>query len=273
MEILEQSIPYIGVSLYQIMFFIISLVLGIIVVKILVRIVEKTMEKARVPDLVAGLVTGITKAIGYIVVVLSVLPIVGINTSTVGLGLSAILGLILGFGLQDTWANMAAGVWLAVIKPFNKGDYIDVAGYSGVVKGIGIMSTELRTWDNTVITIPNKNVWGASIVNYTREPVRRVTIDVGVAYGTALDQAIAVALDIIKNHPKVLDDPQPQVVVTELGNSSINLQLRAWVKKEDYGVVKTELIKKIYEEFSKAGIEIPFPQLDIHIRDMPNHKL
>lgn len=144
-----------------------------------------------------------------------------------------------------------------------------VAGYSGIIEGIGVMSTVLKTFDNVVITIPNKNVWGAPIVNYTREPVRRITLDVGVAYGTNLYEAINVAMKVIKSHPKVLSQPEPAVVVTELADCSVNLQLRVWVKKEDYGATKADLVKAIYEEFSRNGIEIPFPQLDVHIRDMP----
>ena len=272
MDYLNETISYTGVTVYQIIFFVLVIITGYILVKIMVYILRKTLRKLRVPGLVEGLIISIAKAVGYIVVILSALPIIGINTGVAGLGLSAVLGLILGFGLQDTWANMAAGVWLAVIRHFNKGDYVEVAGYSGVVEGIGVMSTVLRTWDNVVITIPNKNIkniWGAPIINYSRMPIRRITLNIGVAYGTDLDRAIAVALSILKNHPKTLDDPEPQVVVTELGGSSINLQLRVWVKKEDYGLAKAEIIKKIDEEFSRADIKIPYPQLDIHIRDMP----
>ena len=269
MDLLSQTIPYTSVTVYQIVFFISAIIIGCILVKIMVYVLSKTLHKLRVPGLIEGLIISIAKVVGYIVVILSALPIIGVNTGVAGLGLSAILGLILGFGLRDTWANMAAGVWLAVIRPFDKGDYVEVAGYSGIVEGIGVMSTVLRTWDNVVITIPNKNIWGAPIVNYTRLPIRRITLNVGVAYGTDLDRAIAVALSVLKNHPKTLDDPEPQVVVTELGDSSINLQLRVWVKKDDYGLVKTEIIKKIYEEFGKADIEIPYPQLDIHIKEMP----
>lgn len=268
-DIFTTPLPFLGFSLYQLVVFIVALVIGIIIVRIVANILKKTMDKLKTPPLVSGLVVSIIKAIGYIVVILSVLPILGIDTSAAGLGLSAVIGLILGFGLQDTWANMAAGVWLAVIRPFDKGDYVQVAGYSGIIHGIGVMSTTLKTFDNVVITIPNKNIWGAPIVNYTREDTRRVDLDVGVAYGTDLDKAINVALETVKKHPKVLQEPAPQVVVTQLADSSVNLQIRAWTKTSDYAAVKADLTKMIYEEFSKAGIEIPFPQLDVHIRDMP----
>ncbi len=262
-------LPVVGFSLYQLVLFLAVLVVGILVVRVISRIVRKPLEKAGAPPLITGLLTSVVRGLGYVVVVISALPIIGVDTSTLGLGLSAIIGLILGFGLQDTWANMAAGIWLAVIRPFNKGDYVEVAGYSGLIDGIGVMSTTLKTFDNVVITIPNKKIWGSPIVNYSREPLRRVTLDIGVAYGTDLDKAVNITMSILRNHPKVLKEPEPAVVVTQLGDSSVNLQIRAWVRKEDYGTVKTDIIKGVYVEYGKAGIEIPYPQLDVHVRDLP----
>ncbi len=268
-DTLKTPLPFLGFSVYQLLVFIVSLVVGIIIVRIVASILKKTLEKVKTPPLITWLLVSIIKSIGYIVVLLSALPVIGIDTSTVGLGLSAIMGLILGFGLQDTWANMGAGIWLAIIRPFDKGDYVEVAGYSGIIQSIGVMSTTLKTFDNTVITIPNKSIWGSPIVNYTREPIRRITLNIGVAYGTDLNKALNIALETVKKHPRVLEDPAPAVVVTELADSSVNLQVRAWVKKEDFGSTKAELIKMLYEELNKANIEIPFPQLDVHIRDMP----
>lgn len=263
---LAAPIPGTSISILQVLLFIAAVVVGYIIVKIVVSALKHAMLRTGAPELVAGLVGNLVKAIGIVIVILAALPIIGVDTSTVGLGLSAILAFVIGFGLQDTWANMAAGIWLAMMRPFNKGDFIQVAGYSGVVEEISIMSTKLKTFDNAVITIPNRSVWGSPMVNYTREPIRRVTVDVGVAYGTDLNEAINILLDIAKSHEAVLKDPPPQAVVTELADSSINLQLRAWVKKEDFAKVKADLIKAVYEGLTKAGIEIPFPQLDVHIR-------
>jgi small conductance mechanosensitive channel len=149
------------------------------------------------------------------------------------------------------------------------GEVVEVAGKTGKVNAVGIMSTELVTPDNVLITIPNKLVWGSVITNYTRMPTRRVNVDVGVAYGTDLDKAIKIAMKLMENHPKVLKDPAPGVAITGLGDSAINLQLRAWTKTEDFWEVKGYLTKAIYETYMKEGIEIPFPQVDIHIREMP----
>ncbi|MCE4619637.1 MAG: mechanosensitive ion channel family protein, partial [Desulfurococcales archaeon] len=213
--ILAWKIPYTNVTLLQLILFTVFLVIGIIIVRIIAKITEKTLRRLEAPDIVVGLVSSLVKAVGYIIVILAVLPTIGISTGAAGLGLSAILAFIIGFGLQDTWANMAAGVWLAVIRPFDKGDYIEVAGYKGVVQGIGVLSTVLKTFDNAIITIPNKAIWGSPMVNYTREPVRRGTISIGVAYGTNLDKAVSIILETVKKHPNVLEDPAPQVVITE----------------------------------------------------------
>lgn len=202
-------------------------------------------------------------------VILLAVRALGIEVGSVVIGLSAVIGLILGFGMQDTLTNLAAGVWIAALRPIDMGEVVEVAGKVGKVNAVGIMSTELLTPDNVLITIPNKLVWGNVITNYTRMPTRRVDVNVGVAYGTDLDKAIKIAMDLMQNHPKVLKDPAPTVVITELADSSINLQLRAWAKTEDYWTVKGDLTKGIYEAYMKEGIEIPFPQMDVHIKEMP----
>jgi small-conductance mechanosensitive channel len=130
------------------------------------------------------------------------------------------------------------------------------------------MSTELLTPDNQLITIPNKLVWGSSIINMTRMPTRRVSVDVGVSYSSDLEKAIGIALNLMKTHPLVLPEPEPAVVTTELANSAINLQLRAWAKTGDMATVKNKLTAGILDAYTKEGIEIPFPQMDINIKQI-----
>jgi len=269
---LTKPIPYVGVSVMQIVWFTVFLVVGVVIVRVLARIFERAMGKAGAPPLVVSMASSMIRVIGYVVVLLAVLPTLGISTSAAGLGLSAILAFIIGFGLQDTWANMAAGVWLAVIRPFDIGDFINTAGHTGVVQGIGVMSTILKAPDNTVIIIPNRSIWGSPITNYTREPIRRASIIIGVAYGTDLSKAIETALNTVRGHPDVLDDPAPQVIVSELADSSVNLEVRVWTAKENYAKVQSDLKKMLYEEYGRAGIEIPYPQLDVHVRDTPECK-
>jgi len=263
----NEPLPYLGVTPFQIVSAIVILVVGFAVAKIIVGAFKRSLKKTKLPPLVIEFLGRFLAVLLYVVVIIVALGAVGVSVSPVILGLSAVIGLILGFGLQDTLTNLAAGVWIAALRPIDLGEVVEVAGKTGKVDGIGLMSTELVTPDNKFITIPNKLVWGSVITNYTRLPTRRVDVDIGVAYGTDLDRAIKLAIDFMKSHPKVLSDPEPSVVITALADSSINLQLRAWTKTEDYWAVKGDLTKGIYELYTKEGIEIPFPQLDVHLRN------
>ena len=266
---MDKPLPYVGVTPLQMATAVAILVIGWVVTKILVGTFKRGLKKTKLPELVVEFLGRFLSALLYVVVILLAVSALGIGVGSVVLSISAVIGLILGFGMQDTLTNLAAGVWITALRPFDKGDVVTVAGQTGKVNAVGIMSTELLTPDNTLITIPNKLVWGSVITNYTRMPTRRVSVDVGVAYGTDLDRAIKIAMDIMKGHPKVLNDPEPSVVITALADSSINLQLRAWTKTEDYWAVKGDLTRAIYETYMKEGIEIPFPQMDVHIKEMP----
>lgn len=269
MVVLDKPLPYVGVKPIQVITAIAVLIVGYIVAKIVVASFKKGLKKTKLPELVVEFLARFLSALLYVAVILLAVRALGIEVGSVVLGLSAVIGLILGFGMQDTLTNLAAGVWIAALRPIDMGEVVEVAGKVGKVNAVGIMSTELLTPDNVLITIPNKLVWGNVITNYTRMPTRRVDVNVGVAYGTDLDRAIKIAMDLMQNHPKVLKDPAPTVVITELADSSINLQLRAWAKTEDYWTVKGDLTKGIYEAYMKEGIEIPFPQMDVHIKEMP----
>ncbi len=264
---LEAPLPYIGISIMQMVWFVVILVVGIIVVKIAMWILKKSMGKTPLPEILVDFLVHLTTVLLYIVVLLAALPALGVNVSSIVLGLSAIVGLILGFGMQDTITNLASGFWISLTRPFDKGDVITTQGYTGKVNGIGIMSTQLLTPDNTFISIPNRIIWGSPMVNYTRMNLRRADVDVGVAYGTDLDRAVKIAMNVMRAHNLVVKDPEPSVAITGLGDSSINLQLRPWCKKEDYWTVKGEITKAIYDAYGKEGIEIPFPQLDVHMRN------
>jgi small-conductance mechanosensitive channel len=266
LENIEEPLPYIGISIMQIIWFVVILVIGFIVVKIILWTFRKSLGKIKLPAILVEFLVRVTGIFLYILVFLLALTALGYDMNAIILGLSAILGLMLGFGLQDTITNLASGFWIALTRPFDKGDVISTQGLTGKVAGIGIMSTQLLTPDNVIITIPNRAVWGSPMINYTRKNIRRVDINIGVAYGTDLDKAVKIAMDVMKNHKLVLKNPEPSVALTELADSSINLQLRPWAKTEDYWTVKGDLTKAIYEAYQKNGIEIPFPQLDVHLK-------
>lgn len=264
-ETLESNIPVLGISYSRLITALLVLIFGILVVKIIVLIFKGSLKKTKMPRLMIDFLGKFITAILYLVVFIFALGSLGIEVGGVFIGLSAALGLIIAFGMQDSLNNMFAGVWIATLRPIQMDEVVEVSGHTGKVSGLSVMSTELLTPDNKYITIPNKQVWGSPIVNYTRMPIRRVDINVGVAYGTDLDKAIKVAKKVMSATKMVIKDPPVDVVVTELGDSAINLQLRPWAKTEDYWVLWARLKKDIPTKFEKAGIEIPFPQMDIHL--------
>lgn len=266
--ILEQIIPYTDITLSRLIFAIAVLIAGIFTVKLLARIFRKGIEKTKLPDLTMHFLENFLSIFLYVVVILVFLKSLGLDVDSYVVGLSAVIGLVLGLGMQDTFTNIASGIWVAAVRPIDMGETVILNGQTGKVKSVGIMSTELLTPDNQLITIPNKLVWGSSIVNMTRMPTRRASVDVGISYSSDIEQAIKIAIDLMKRHPLVLQDPEPSVVATELANSSVNLQLRAWAKTGDLMAVKNNLTAGIFEAYKKEGIEIPFPQMDIHLKEI-----
>jgi len=263
---LNWKLPYVGLTLFDILFAIVAFVVGYILVVLFVRIFRRSLMKTGLPHLLTEFLSRFLKALLIVILILAILPILHIDVSSIVLGLSAVIGLILGFGMQDTMTNIFAGFWIAMLKPFEIGDYIEVAGREGSLKSVGVMSTVLLTPDNKYIMIPNKLVWGATIVNYTKMPTRRVSVDVGVSYESDLDKAVKVLMNIMQKDRRVLKDPEPAVIVTELADSSINLQMRAWVKTENYWDVKNDLTKEVTKRLPEEGIEIPYPKMDVFLK-------
>jgi len=265
-DILNIPVPLSSITLENVLLAVIVAVIGLIVVRLLGSAFAKTLSRtSKLSGLVVEFLVRFFSILLYVILILVVLATLGFDVSTVVLGLSAVIGLILGFGLQDTITNLAAGVWVAAFRPIEKGEFAEINGISGTVTGVGIMATEMLKADNTYVTMPNSRVWGNPVINYTRMDTRRVDVSVGVAYDTDLNKAIRVATDLMKSHEKVLPSPEPVTVVTELADSSVNLSLRAWTKTEDLWGVKWDLTRGIVGAFRNAGIEIPFPQVDVHL--------
>jgi small conductance mechanosensitive channel len=242
-----------------------TLIAYVVLMKVVLKASRRSMAKTGVPPLVVDLFSRVLRILFMIMVLLVFLAMIGKDIGSYILALSAIMGLILAFGLSDSMNNFFAGVFIAMLTPFNKDDVVEVAGKTGKVHSVGIMATEMRSADNKVIIIPNRAVWGEAVVNYTRLPIRRVDVDVGIAYGASVSASLETAMKIMKEHELVLDDPEPSVFMTELADSSVNLQLRPWAKTEDYWAVSMDIRRGILEALPKAGVEIPFPQLDVHM--------
>ncbi len=266
--IMKQVIPYTEITVSKLIFALIVLVMGFILSKYITHVFRRGLQKTRIPDLTVQFLTHFLSILLYVIIILIFLKSLNFDVDSYILGVSAAIGIVLGLGLQDTFTNLTAGVCVAALRPIDMGETVTVNGQTGKVKSVGIMSTELLTLDNQLITVPNKLVWGSSIVNMTRMPTRRVSVDIGISYSSSLEKATGIALNLMKTHPLVLKEPEPAVVTTELANSSINLQLRAWAKTEEMGTVKNNLVTGIFDAYTKEGIEIPFPQMDINIKEI-----
>ena len=175
---------------------------------------------------------------------------------------------ILAFAFQDTLGNLASGLMIMVNRPFDEGDYVDVGGVAGTVKSVSIVATTVTTPDNQVIVIPNKNVWGNTITNVTTSDTRRVDLTFGIGYDDDIETAQRVLEETVAAHPLVLKDPPPTIRVGALGASSVDFIVRPWAKTVDYWGVYWDLTRQVKEAFDAAGVSIPFPQQDLHIKDV-----
>ena len=174
-------------------------------------------------------------------------------------------GFAIGFALQGSLSNFAAGILVLVLRPFRVCDFIDAAGVAGTVKEIRLFTTVLSTPDNIQILVPNAKIYGDVIKNFSANPTRRIDLVVGIGYGDSMKKAHGILKEIIDQDDRVLADPAPTIAVAELGDSSVNFVVRPWVKKEDYWAVKLDVTERIKEEFDRSGIEIPFPQRTVHL--------
>ncbi|MGA1792930.1 MAG: mechanosensitive ion channel family protein [Thermoplasmatota archaeon] len=264
-DALDYKIPGLGIKVAEIIIAVLVFLLGLFGIKIVVALFKKSLIKAKMPGIMADFLGKFVNAILTIVLVLFVLMVLGVRIEGVFIGLSAVIGLILAFGMQDTLNNLFAGIWLATLRPIQMDEVVEIKGFKGKVTGLSVMVTELLTPDNTYITIPNREVWGSPIKNDTRMPTRRVDVDVGIAYKEDIQKALTVAMNMLKGNQMVLGDPAPDVVVTGLADSSVNLQLRAWTKTENYWTLRGWMTKNIKDIYGKESIEIPFPQMDVHM--------
>jgi small conductance mechanosensitive channel len=247
---------------------VLTLVVGYIVAKVIVRWIKRMLKKqGHLTEVAAGLLGRIISILLYIVVILIAVSFLGVDVNGIVLGLSAIIGLVIAFGMKDTVNNFAAGIWIASMNLFEKGEEVTIAGHWGIVQEIGIMATQITAAGSNIITIPNGMAWNDSIINYTRSPERRIDQSFGVSYESEMTEVVRIALSIAKTHPKVLETPEPTVIFAEMADSSVNFTLRCWTKTPDYYGTKADILRTLHAELTDAGIEIPYPHVDVAIRN------
>ncbi len=221
----------------------------------------------RVPRMDETLKPFLAKLVWYVImifVLVAVLNQFGVQTTSLIAVLGA-AGLAIGLALQGTLANVASGVMLLFLRPFNVGEYVDAGGIAGTVVEIGLFNTEIQTRNGLCLIVPNKIVWESPITNFTRNPTRRFDLPVGIGYDDDVVGALKLLMGLMRDNAQVLDDPEPLVMVEELGDNAVIINLRGWSKSDDYWDAVWALNRDMKVELQKAGYSIPFPQRDVHI--------
>jgi len=237
---------------------------GIWLAKQIKKYVVLMMERRNVDALLASFSSNIVYVALVAFVVIAALSQLGIQTTSF-VAIIGAAGLAIGLALQGSLANFASGVMIIAFRPFKVGDFIEAGGVSGVVEGIQIFSTQMRTGDNKAIIIPNANITGSNITNYSAKDTRRVDMVFGIGYNDDIKKAKDLLLELIADDDRILKDPEAVVAVSELADSSVNFVVRPWVKSADYWGVMFDFTEAVKLRFDKEGISIPYPQQDVHL--------
>ena len=230
--------------------------------------VRQVTQKRQVEASLTSFLNSLISITLNLLLAIIIIGILGIDTSSF-LAVFASAGIAVGMALSGTLQNFAGGVLILLLKPYRVGDFIEAQGFAGTVREIQIFNTIMTTADNQTIIIPNGTLATGSLKNSTKASTRRIDIDVEVAYGTSPDDVRKVLNDIIAADERIMKEPAdkaPFIPMTTMGSSSIVFQIRVWANATDYWPVKFETTEKIYRELTKAGIEIPFQQMDVHIK-------
>jgi len=243
---------------------ILALIIGLWLANMITGGLSRRMEKSEVDPSLRPFLKSLVSTLLKVLVVVSVLGMVGIQMTSF-IAILGAAGLAVGMALSGTLQNFAGGVMILIFKPFKVGDFIEAQGYAGTVNAIQIFNTILKTPDNKTIIIPNGGLSTASMVNYSTEPTRRVDWTFGIAYGDDIDKAKEVLRSLLAMNESVLKDPAPFVELGELADSSVNFTVRAWVNAADYWTVHFYMLDMVYRRFAEEGLNIPFPQMDVHV--------
>ena len=227
---------------------------------------KKLMEKSKLDATLVEFSESIIYFVLMLAVIMASLNVLGVQTTSFVAVFGAI-GLAVGLALQGSLANVGAAVLIMFFRPFKIGDTIEAGGAMGTVQDINLFSTTISPIDNRTIIIPNSKITGGNITNFSNKTERRLDLTVGIGYGDDLKLAKTVLLEILNKEERISKDPVPFVGVTELGESSVNFAVRAWVKTEDYGDVRFAMLEEIKLTFDERGISIPYPQMDLHVNN------
>ena len=242
------------------------IVVGFIVLRLIIFIVKRAMKKRFSQQSIMIVRKIIMYTVAFVILIL-ILKQLNVKLAAI-LGAAGIAGIAIGFASQTSLSNIISGIFLISEKPFAVGDVIKVDGLSGIILSVDLLSVKIRTFDNQYVRIPNEKLIKTEVVNVTKFPIRRLDINVSIAYKEDISKVKEQLLQITKKNPHCLDNPEPLFVIKEFGNSGIELLLGVWFVKTDYLVTKNTMMQEIKESFDREGIEIPFPHLSLYAGSM-----
>ncbi|MEM7207365.1 MAG: mechanosensitive ion channel domain-containing protein [Pseudomonadota bacterium] len=237
---------------------------GKMLAKIITKLIERGLTRTGTDEMLVKFLGNLAYGILLVAVVLAAVDTLGVNITSL-IAILGAAGLAVGLALKDSLSNFAAGVMIIIFRPFKVGDFVTAGGSSGVVDDIQLFCTLMHTGDNQRIIVPNSAIFGGTIVNTSAMPTRRVDLVIGIGYDDNIGQARDIIVKILEADERILKDPAPGVAVGELGDSSVNLNVRPWVNSGDYWPVRADLLEQIKVQFDGAGISIPYPQQDVHM--------
>lgn len=264
-KIIEQAPDLILTYGTQIAMALVIFIIGKWAARLVANAMINTMNKKEVDTTISKFVGSIIYTTLFAFVIIAALGQIGIQTASF-VAIIGAAGLAVGFALQGSLSNFASGVLLILFRPIRTGDFVEAAGESGVVEEIGIFNTIMKTTDNKTIIIPNSNIMGSNITNYSLKPTRRIDMVIGIGYDDDIKKAKTILAEIMAQEGRVLKDPEVTIAVAELAESSVNFVVRPWVNSADYWSTKCDLLETIKIRFDEESIGIPFPQVSVHIQ-------
>lgn len=261
------NIDFMGIVMEHgpnLLFAILTLVIGLWLVKLILKGIRKGLDKGETEETLKGFIVSLVSVLLKIMVYITALGMLGVEMTSF-IAILAAAGLAVGMALSGTLQNFAGGVMILFFKPFRVGHFIEAQGHMGTVKEIQIFVSILTTPDNKTVIIPNGPLATGSLTNFSRQPTRRVDWTFGIGYGDDLDKAYEVLKRLLSEDERILDDPEPFLALKELGDSSVDITVRAWVEAADYWPVFFRMNEQVYKTFDKEGLSIPFPQRDVHL--------
>ncbi len=239
-------------------------ILGRWLARSLMNLAERMMNRTGLDEMLNRFLSNLLYSLLLAAVAIAALNQLGVDTTSL-LAILGAAGLAVGLALKDSLSSFASGAMLILFRPFRTGDFIEAAGVSGTVEAIRIYNTVIRTGDNREILIPNSQIYGGTIINHSARETRRIDLVISIGYQDDLKKAREILETILSEEERILSDPPPSVSLGELADSSVNFNVRPWVKREDYWPVRARVLEQIKLAFDEQGISIPYPQQEVHL--------